>query len=80
MSEFRPKVIIRTSIGSERPLFPFYQHIGDFTAPFQMMCPNIEIIRLDFPDQIFPSYQKAYEREDNKSTILVEWGDRLNDL
>lgn len=79
MSDFKPKVIIRTSIGSERPLHPFHQHVGDFTAPFQMMCKNIEFIRLDFADQIFSSYKKAYERMDGKSTVLVEWGDRLND-
>ena len=43
------------------------------------MTPNIEVIRLDEPDQIFGSYQKAYEREDGKSTILVEWGDYYNE-
>jgi hypothetical protein len=39
------------------------------------MCDTIEIIRLDEPEQIFESYQRAYTREDGKSTILVEWGD-----
>lgn len=43
------------------------------------MCKNIEFIRLDFPDQIFPSYKKSYERIDGKSTVIVEWGDRLSD-
>ena len=28
---YRPKAIIRTSIGSQRPLHPGHQHIGDFT-------------------------------------------------
>ena len=28
---YKTKVIIRTSIGSERPLHPQYQHVGDFT-------------------------------------------------
>lgn len=73
------KVIIRTSIGSERPLHPGHQHIGDYTEAFRLMCPNIEIIRLDEPEQIFPAYQKAYEREDGKSTIVVEYGDFYNE-
>lgn len=77
--EFIPKVIIRTSIGSERPLHPQHQHVGDFTDAFKLMCNNIEIIRLDEPEQIFVSYEKAYKRQDGKSTILVEWGDYYNE-
>ena len=77
--DFSPKVIIRTSIGAERPLHPQHQHVGDFSDAFRLMCPNIEVIRLDEPDQIFEAYQKAYERDDNKSTILVEWGDFYNE-
>ena len=72
---YYPKVIIRTSIGSQRPLHPQYQHIGDFTDSVKMMCTNIEIIRLEEPGQIFPSYKKALNREDGKSTIIVEYGD-----
>jgi len=79
MSEYRPKVIIRTSIGSERPLHPQHQHIGDFTDAFSLMLKNVEVIRLDEPDQIFPAYKKAYERDDGKSTIIVEWGDYYNE-
>ena len=43
------------------------------------MVPNIEVIRLNEPEEIFESYQKAYEREDGKSTILIEWGDYYNE-
>ena len=73
--EFQPKVIIRTAIGSERPLHPQAQHVGDFTEAFQKILTNVEVIRLDEPNQIFPAYKKAYEREDGKSTLIVEWGD-----
>jgi pyruvate/2-oxoglutarate/acetoin dehydrogenase E1 component len=72
---YTPKVIVRTAIGSQRPLHPQHQHIGDFTGGFRAMCDTIEIIRLDEPEQIFESYQRAYTRGDGKSTILVEWGD-----
>ena len=79
MSDFKSKVIIRTSIGSERPFHPFHQHVGDFSKAFQIMCPNIDVLRLDEPEDIFPAYKKAYERTDGKSTILVEWGDYLGE-
>ena len=72
---YQPKVIIRTGIGSERPLHPQHQHVGDFTDAFRLMCKTIEVIRLDEPQDIFPAYQKALERTDGRSTILVEHGD-----
>jgi hypothetical protein len=40
---------------------------------------NIEVIRLDEPDQIFPAYQKAYRRTDGQSTLIVEYGDYYNE-
>lgn len=76
---FRPKVIIRTSIGSERPLHPQYQHVGDYTEAFRLMCPNIDIVRLDEPEHIFPAYLQALERTDGRSTLLVEHGDYYNE-
>tara|TARA_R110000824_G_C15231714_1_gene678650 strand:+ start:2896 stop:3432 length:537 start_codon:yes stop_codon:yes gene_type:complete len=76
---YKPKVIIRTSIGAERPLHPQYQHVGDFTGGFRAMCDSINIVKLDEPKQIFEAYKEAYERDDGKSTILVEWGDYYNE-
>ena len=71
-----PKVIIRTGIGSIKPLHPGPQHTGDFTDAFKLMCPNINIVRLDSHEQIVPEYRLALEREDGMSTMLVEWGDK----
>jgi pyruvate/2-oxoglutarate/acetoin dehydrogenase E1 component len=71
-----PKVIIRTGIGSIKPLHPGPQHTGDFTDAFKLMCPNINIVRLDSHEQIVPEYRFALEREDGMSTMLVEWGDK----
>ena len=73
--EYAPKVIIRTGIGSERPLNPQPQHTGDFTQAFRGMLRNIEVIRCDSPEDIFPAYYKAYNRTDGKSTLIVEYGD-----
>ena len=74
-----PKVIIRTGIGSINPMDPGPQHKGDFTDPFRLMCANIEVVRLDSAELIFPSYKKALDRDDGVSTIIVEWSDKYND-
>jgi pyruvate/2-oxoglutarate/acetoin dehydrogenase E1 component len=79
ISDYKTKAIIRTAIGSERPLHPQWQHVGDYTQAFEKMLSNVEVIRLDEPEQIFEAYQKAYNRTDGKSTILVEWGDYYNE-
>ena len=78
-NKFFTKMIIRTSVGSKRPLHPQCQHIGDFTSVIKKMCLNIDIIRLDNPNLIIPSYKKALNRKDGKSTIIVEFGDYYNE-
>lgn len=79
-NKVQPRVVIRTAIGSERPLFPGFQHSGDFTNAFKALhLRNVDVVRLDEPEQIFPAYQKAFERPDGKSTILIEYGDYYNE-
>jgi len=77
--EYKPKVIIRVGIGSVRPLHPQAQHCNDYSDAFAMMLKNVEVIKLHEPDDIFPAYERAYLREDGKSTILVEFSDFLNE-
>tara|TARA_B110000238_G_C15993039_1_gene381064 strand:- start:287 stop:823 length:537 start_codon:yes stop_codon:yes gene_type:complete len=77
--EYKPKVIIRTSIGSERPIDPQIQHTGDFSEAFKLMLDTVEVIVLNEPEEIFPAYQKAYLRNDGRSTLLVEYGDYYNE-
>ena len=72
---YKAKAIIRTGIGSQRPLHPQHQHVGDFTEAIQAMCTTSEVIRLKEPFEIFPAYEKALLRDDGRSTILVEYGD-----
>jgi pyruvate/2-oxoglutarate/acetoin dehydrogenase E1 component len=72
---YKVKAIVRTGIGSQRPLHPQHQHIGDYTEALRAMCTTIEVIRLDEPADIFPTYEKALLREDGRSTLLVEYGD-----
>jgi len=79
MSDFKPRIIIRTSVGSERPLHPQHQHVGDYTDAFRLLCENVDVIRLEEPEDIVPAYTKAYERKDGKATILIEYGDYYNE-
>jgi len=79
ISAYKTKVIIRTSVGAIWPWNSQAQHIGDYSEVFRSMLKNIDVVRLDQPDQIFSAYRKALEREDGKSTILVEWGDFYNE-
>jgi len=74
-----PNILIRTAVGSQRPLFPGYQHIGNMSSAFREMLSSVEIIELFEPEDIFPAYKKAFERQDGKSTILVEFQDFYNE-
>ena len=54
-NEYKTKVIVRTGIGSEKPLHPQHQHVGDFTDAVRKMCSNIELIKLNEAKDIFPA-------------------------
>jgi hypothetical protein len=43
------------------------------------MCTTIEVIRLDEPQDIYPAYEKALNRTDGRSTLIVEYGDYYNE-
>ena len=77
--QVNPSLIIRTSVGSQRPLHPGHQHIGNMSDGFKKILNTVEIIELSEPNQIFKSYTKAYERKDGKSTLIVEFGDFYNE-
>jgi pyruvate/2-oxoglutarate/acetoin dehydrogenase E1 component len=72
---YKAKAIVRTGIGSQRPLHPQHQHVGDYTEALRLMCTTIEVIRLDEPQDIFPAYERALLRDDGRSTLIVEYGD-----
>ena len=42
------------------------------------MLQNVEVIKLKHTKQIFKAYKKALDRNDNKSTLLIEYGDFYN--
>ena len=78
LGKLKAKVIIRTSIGSKKPLDGGPQHTQDHTVALKKMLKNVEVIKLKHTKQIFKAYKKALLRKDNKSTLLVEYGDYYN--
>ncbi len=69
---YRPKVIVRTAVASDKPLDPQAQHLGNFTDPYRQILKTVEVVELLGAHQVFDAYRKAYEREDGRSTLLVE--------
>jgi pyruvate dehydrogenase E1 component beta subunit len=66
-----PKVIIRTSVGSNNEKWNAgVQHTNDFTGAFSLMLKNVGVLELWKAEDIVPAYQWATEREG--STILIE--------
>lgn len=76
-SGYKPKVIIRTAIPSNRPFDPGPQHDDDFTEAFRSMLRTIKVVKLYRDDCIVPEYRAALEREG--STLLVEFTKHYKD-
>jgi len=74
---FKPKVIMRTSIGSTSPLNGGVQHTNDYTEPFKHMLREVNVVLLNEPEEIFPEFENAYNTD--CSTLLIEWGDYYNE-
>lgn len=70
--QYSPKVIIRTAIGSVKPLYPGPQHCQDYTTAFQHLLKNVKVVRLGEAEQIVPAYRQAVE--DDLSYLLIEEG------
>jgi len=71
-----PRVIIRTMVGSKKPLYPGPQHFQDHTEAFRKMLTNINIVKLENKEEIIPEYQKALHSD--KSTLIIEPVDLLH--
>ncbi len=74
---FKPKVIMRTSIGSTNPLNGGVQHTQDYTKVFKDILTEVDVILLNEPEEIFPTFQNAYEND--RSSLIIEWGDYYNE-
>jgi hypothetical protein len=73
-SQKYPKVIIRSAVGPDSPIHPGHQHVGDFTEGFKKIFKNIEVVKLENPEDIFPAYQKALDPNNPKSYLMIEVG------
>lgn len=73
---YKSKVIIRTAVASRTPLDPQAQHWGNFTDAYRQMLKTVEVIELLDAEHVFDAYQRAYLREDGRSTLLVEHTNR----
>ena len=76
---YKPKVIIRTVVGSTKPFYPGEQHCSDYTDAYKCMLKNVEVVKLTKSKDIMPAYKHALERKDEKSTLLIEVADIYND-
>ena len=52
-NQFQPKLIIRTAVGSIKPLDPQSQHRGNFSKAFRNLCKNIRVVELKNKNRIF---------------------------
>ena len=75
--QMKPKVIIRTAIGSREPLNGGVQHTQNYIEELKSMLTEVEVVVLDKTENIFMEFTKAYDRDG--STILIEYGDYYND-
>jgi pyruvate/2-oxoglutarate/acetoin dehydrogenase E1 component len=58
MGGFKPKVIIRTAVGSNKPLDPGHQHTQDHTEAFRLMLHTVKVIEVTDPVE---DYKRAWE-------------------
>lgn len=73
---YAPRVLIRVAVGSDEPLNPGPQHLGNFSAAFRQMLRHVRIVELEAADAVVSAYRDALCYEG--SSILVEFA-RLYD-
>lgn len=70
---FNPKVIIRTTVGSKKPLDTGLQHSKDLVEGFIKILSNILVIGVKTPKEVSEAYTHA--KYDKGSTMIVEYQD-----
>ncbi len=77
-NEFKPRVIIRTSIGSKVPLDGGVQHTQNYAKIFKDVLTEVDVVMLDNPKKIFGEFKNALFKKSKKSTLIIEHGDFYN--
>ena len=73
------KVIIRVATGPDAPVHPGHQHIGNYAQAFGKLFTHIDVVELNTAEEIFPAYEHALNRQDGKSTLIIEHGNFYNE-
>ena len=68
-----PKVLIRTTVGSSKPLDTGLQHKKDLYYGFKILC-DFPVIRVKTADQVHKAYQQF--RDGKESMMVVEYQDK----
>lgn len=69
-----PKVIIRTSVGRNKPLDAGPQHTQNHSAGFRQMLTTIQVVEILKAEDVLPAYRMALKAKG--SFIMVERQDR----
>ncbi len=77
VGDFRPKVIIRTTVGAKFPLNSGWQHTQDHTAAFRLMLKTVEILEINSKWDAMPAYRRAAQSDG--SVLIVERQDLYNE-
>lgn len=68
----RPTVLIRTLVGSPRPLDPGPQHLGDYSAALESMLESVRVERVTGVCEAAGQYRTAVDR--GGGSLFIEYG------
>ena len=70
--QFNPKVIIRTSVASKRPLDGGPQHTQDHTVAMKKLLTRVKVHRFKKKSEIFRTYKKIISKSDKDCHLVIE--------
>src|SRR6185503_12834417 len=76
MGDWRPKVIVRTTVGASHPFASGPQQSGDYSAALRMMLKTVEVIELNSRFDVLAGYKRALAMDG--SCVIVERQDLYN--
>lgn len=76
-NSFKSKIIVRTLVGSTKPLNAGLQHTQDHTQALKKMMNYSEVIKLNKKESIFTNYKKAISKKSKKKIfVFIEDGNQ----
>jgi pyruvate/2-oxoglutarate/acetoin dehydrogenase E1 component len=77
VGNFKPKVIVRTTVGAKFPLNSGWQHTQDHTAAFRLMLKTVKVLEIGSKWDALPVYREALACDG--SVLIVEKQDLFNE-